>query len=174
MTVGPKDAPGTRITSLDELNKCLDLFQSQGFTQIDTARLYCGGQQEAFTREAQWKERQLQVATKWYPMSVGSHKPEVVKAKLADSLRELGTDSIDLFYLHAADRSTPFAETFEALDELYREGKFRRLGLSNFSAFEVAEVVTMCHARGWIRPTVYQGLYNAICTSRPFAVVLLH
>jgi aflatoxin B1 aldehyde reductase len=68
-------------------------------------------------------------------MGAGTHKPEVLKAKFADSLRELGTDSIDLFYLHAADRSTPFAETFEALDELYRKGKFRRLGLSNFSAF---------------------------------------
>jgi aflatoxin B1 aldehyde reductase len=64
MTVGLETAPGTRVTSRDEFNKCLDLFQSQGFTEIDTSRLYCGGQQEAFTREAQWKERQLQVATK--------------------------------------------------------------------------------------------------------------
>jgi aflatoxin B1 aldehyde reductase len=56
----------------------------------------------------------------------------------------------------------PFAETLEAVDKLHKQGKFVRLGLSNFTAFEVAEVVLTCKQNGWILPTVYQGMYNAI------------
>ncbi|MCJ1306824.1 hypothetical protein MMC25_000467, partial [Agyrium rufum] len=162
MTFGPDADKGARVTSLDDYNKCLDLFQSQGYNEIDTARVYVGGKQEAWTREARWKERGLTVATKWYPSQPGYHKAATVKEKLNESLKELGTDCVDIFYLHAADRSVPFAETLEACNGLHKEGKFVQLGLSNFTAFEVAEVVTMCNERGWVRPTIYQGMYNAI------------
>ena len=69
---------------------------------------------------------------------------------------------MDIFYLHAADRSVPFEETLGECDKMHKEGKFVRLGLSNFTAFEVAEVVMICRAKGWVRPSVYQGMYNAI------------
>lgn len=162
MTFGPDESAGARVTSLDEYNKCLDYFQAQGYNELDTARVYIGGKQEAFTSEAHWKERGLAVATKWYPRQPGQHKPEVIKEQLNISLRELKTDCVDIFYLHAADRSVPFEETLEAVNELHKEGKFIELGLSNFTAFEVAEVVITCRERGWVRPTIYQGMYNAI------------
>ncbi|RAK79047.1 aldo/keto reductase family protein [Aspergillus fijiensis CBS 313.89] len=149
MTLGPDTTHGARITSLEEFNRCLDHFQKKGYDEVDTARLYDGGRQEAFTRQAGWKER-------------GAHRAEVLEEKLNESLRELGTDQVDIFYLHAADRTNPFAETFETLARLYRQGKFKQLGLSNFSAFEVAEVVTLCNERGWVRPTIYQAIYNAL------------
>jgi len=57
---------------------------------------------------------------------------------------------------------TPFAETLEACNELHKQGKFVQLGVSNFTAFEIAECVMLCKANGWVRPTVYQGMYNAI------------
>ena len=69
---------------------------------------------------------------------------------------------MDIFYLHAPDRSVPFSETLEAVNELHKEGKFVQLGLSNYTAFEVAEIVTLCNERGWVRPTIYQAMYNAI------------
>ena len=69
---------------------------------------------------------------------------------------------VDIFYLHAADRSVPFDVTLEECNKLHKEGKFVQLGLSNFTAFEVAEIVIMCKERGWVRPTIYQGMYNAI------------
>ncbi|PLB44237.1 Aldo/keto reductase [Aspergillus steynii IBT 23096] len=162
MTLGPDTTHGARITFLDEFNQCLDLFQQRGYHEIDTARLYDGGRQEAFTRKAQWKERGLSVATKWYPIKPGTHRPEILKEKLDESLRELGTDCIDIYYLHGPDRGTPWEETFATLEELHRQGKFKQIGLSNFSAFEVAEIVTMCKERGWVRPTIYQAVYNAI------------
>ncbi|EFE29535.1 aryl-alcohol dehydrogenase Aad14, putative [Trichophyton benhamiae CBS 112371] len=165
MTFGPDEKAMARITSIDEFKKCLDLFMSKGHFEVDTARVYVDGKQEAFTAQAGWKDRGLTLATKWYPRTPGDHKGEKVRAKLEESLRELQTDCVDIFYLHAADRSVPFAETLEAVNQLHKEGKFVRLGLSNYTAFEVAEIVTMCNERGWVRPTIYQGMYNAITRS---------
>lgn len=165
MTFGPSEDKGARITSLDEYNRCLDHFQQQGFNEVDTARVYVGGEQEAFTAKANWKGRGLTLATKWYPHQPGAHKPAVVREKLELSLKELNTDQVDIFYLHAPDRSVPFAETLEAVNELHKEGKFVQLGLSNYTAFEVAEIVTLCAQNGWVRPTIFQAMYNAISRS---------
>lgn len=162
MTFGPDKTDGARITSLDEFKKCLDYLRRKGYNEIDTARVYAGGAQEAFTAQANWKERGLSLATKWYPETPGDHKPKVVRENLELSLKELGTSQVDIFYLHAADRSVPFSETLEEVNELFKEGKFARLGLSNYTAFEVAEIVIMCNERGWVRPTIYQAMYNAI------------
>lgn len=167
MTFGPNEAEGARITSLEDFNKCLDYFQQQGFNEVDTARIYVGGEQEAFTAQAKWKERGLTLATKVYPKAPGMHKPSVLRETFETSLKQLGTDSVDIFYLHAPDRSVPFAETLEAVNELHKEGKFIELGLSNYTAFEVAEIVTICNERGWVRPTIYQAMYNAISESTP-------
>lgn len=167
MTFGPHTSAGARITSLDEYKKCLDYFQSKGYNELDTARVYINGQQEAFTAQAGWKERGFTLATKWHPQQLGFHKRDILKQGIAESLRELKTDCVDIFYLHAADRSVPFAETLEAVNESHKEGKFVQLGLSNFTAFEVAEIVTMCNERGWVRPTIYQAMYNAISTKPP-------
>ncbi|EAS30419.3 aldo/keto reductase [Coccidioides immitis RS] len=165
MTFGPDEKEGARITSLDEFKKCLDCLTANNFYEIDTARIYVGGQQEAFTAQAGWRDRGLKIATKWYPRNAGDHKPEVIRQNLEKSLKELQTDCVDIFYLHAADRSVPFAETLEAVNQLHKEGKFVELGLSNYTAFEVAEIVTICNERGWVRPTIYQGMYNAITRS---------
>lgn len=162
MTFGPDESAGARITSLSEYNKCLDYFQSQGYGEVDTARTYIGGQQEAFTREARWKERGLKLATKCYPTEPGMHRRDQLKGFCNKSLSELGTDCVDIFYLHAPDRSVPFEETLEACNELHKEGRFVELGLSNYAAWEVAEIVITCRKNGWVQPTVYQAMYNAI------------
>lgn len=154
----PDPEQGARVTDLAEYNKCLDYFQSQGFNEIDTARIYVGGKQEAFTRDAKWQERGLTLATKWYPRQPGQHKPEVLTEAVNTSLKELGTDCVDIFYLHAADRSVPFEETLRCVNELHKQGKFVRLGLSNYTAAEVAEVVMVCKYNNWVRPTIYQGI----------------
>ncbi|KAH8726930.1 aflatoxin B1 aldehyde reductase member 2 [Phaeosphaeriaceae sp. PMI808] len=165
MTFGPDASAGARMTSLDEFNKHLDYFQSKGYNEIDTARMYIGGTQEAWTRDAKWKDRGLTLATKIYPTEPGIHKPEILKQTIATSLKELDTDSVDIYYLHAPDRSVPFEETLAALNELHKQGKFVQLGLSNFAAWEVAEVYNICKERGWVKPTIYQAMYNAITRS---------
>lgn len=162
MTFGPDVATGARVTSLGDFNKCLDYLQSKGYNEVDTARAYVGGKQEAWTRDAKWKERGLTLATKVYPFEAGVHEPEKLKSMFNESLKQLDTDCVDIFYLHAADRSVPFEKTLKACNELHQAGKFVRLGLSNFTAFEVAEVVMTCRQHGWVRPSIYQGMYNAI------------
>lgn len=104
MTFGPDESAGARITSLDEYNKFLDHFQAAGYNEVDTARSYVNGQQEAFTREAKWKERGLTLATKVYPDVPGKHQAAILTEHFEKSLKELGTDSVDIFYLHAAVR----------------------------------------------------------------------
>lgn len=101
-TFGPNVAGGARITSLDEYNRCLDKFQAEGYNEVDTARLYGAGTQESFTKEANWKQRGLKLATKVYPTSPGMHKPDALIEQFETSLKELGTVSVDIFYLHAA------------------------------------------------------------------------
>jgi aflatoxin B1 aldehyde reductase len=160
--LGPDESAGARMTSLDEFNKHLDHFQSKGYNEVDTARLYVGGAQEAWTRDAKWKDRGLTLATKVYPTEPGTHKPEKLKELFTTSLKELDTDAVDIFYLHAPDHSTPFEETLGAVNELHKQGKFVQLGLSNFAAWEVAEVYNICKERGWVKPTIYQAMYNAI------------
>lgn len=163
MTFGPDETTGARITTVDAYGEVLDLFQARGYSEVDTARVYVGGKQEAFTREVGWREKRgLTLATKVQYPGPGDNTADKVAASVETSLKELGTDCVDLLYLHAADRATPFAETLEALDKLHKAGKFVKLGISNFTAFEVAEICLTCKYNNWVRPSVYQGMYNVI------------
>ncbi|KID98970.1 aflatoxin B1 aldehyde reductase member 2, partial [Metarhizium majus ARSEF 297] len=163
MTFGPSSEDGARITDLDTFNKALDLFQTRGYSEVDTARIYVGGKQEAFTKGARWKERGLTLATKvQYPFAPGDNTADKVIASVETSLKELGTDCVDILYLHKPDRGTPFQETLEAMDKLHKAGKFVRLGISNFTAYEVAEVMMICKYNNWVRPSIFQGMYNCI------------
>lgn len=164
LTFGPPGTEfhGSRITSLDEFNACLDYFQANGYCEVDTARQYVKGQQEGFTKAANWRERRLVLGTKCYPEQPGWHEKSKLREILSTSLTELGTDQVDIFYLHAPDRSVSFEETLQACDELYREGKFKQLGLSNYAAWEVAEIWNIADKRGFVKPTIYQAMYNAI------------
>lgn len=124
--------------------------------------MYVGGKQEAWTREAKWKDRGLTLATKIYPEEPGMHEPTRLRKLFTDSLNKLGSDSVDIFYLHAPDRSVPYEDTLAEVNKFYQEGKFKRLGLSNYAAWEVAEICTIAKERGWVRPSIYQAMYNAI------------
>ena len=173
MTFGPDTAAGARVTDLNQFKSVLDYFQSQGYDEVDTAFSYVGGKQQAFTRAAGWKDRHLRLATKFYPGGAnGGHTKENIRKRCEENLKELGTDSTDIFYLHAADRQTNFAETLEECNALFKEGKFKQLGVSNFASYEVAECVAICNERGWVRPTIYQGMYNAI--SKPATRVMAY
>ena len=78
------------------------------------------------------------------------------------SLRRLGTDVIDLLYLHKEDHATPLTETVHALADLIRAGKIRYFGVSNYRWWRVAEICRLCDAAGIDRPAASQPLYNAL------------
>ncbi|CAG8590919.1 13528_t:CDS:10 [Acaulospora colombiana] len=137
MTFGDKDSESARTHSTDEINAILD---------VDTARVYTNGTSERLLGDAK---------TKLYPGPTARHTPEDLRKTLQASLTALRADKVELFYLHAPDRTTPWEVTFKAVDELHKEGKFDKV--TNESSWEVAEIVTLCRHNGWIQPTVYQA-----------------
>lgn len=62
----------------------------------------------------------------------------------------------------APDRSVPFIDTLREVNELHKQGFFTRFGISNYMAWEVAQICEITRANGWIQPTVYQGVYNSL------------
>ena len=78
------------------------------------------------------------------------------------SLKALQAEKIDMWYLHGPDRTTPFEETLHEVDKLHKDGYFTRFAISNYMAWEVAQICELCDRHGWIMPSVYQGVYNAL------------
>jgi aryl-alcohol dehydrogenase-like predicted oxidoreductase len=79
-----------------------------------------------------------------------------------ESLKRLGTDYIDIYYLHKEDHATPLEETVRAMGELIRQGKVRYFGVSNYRAWRVAEICNICDRLGIDRPVASQPYYNAM------------
>ncbi len=79
-----------------------------------------------------------------------------------ESLKRLGTDFIDIYYLHKEDHSTPLEETVRAMGELMRQGKVRYFGVSNYRAWRLAEICNICDNIGIDRPVASQPCYNAL------------
>jgi aflatoxin B1 aldehyde reductase len=88
--------------------------------------------------------------------------PDNMRSGLEDSLKALGSDSVDLWYLHAPDRTVPIDDTLKAVNDLFKQGRFKRWGVSNFMAWEVAAICELCRKHDYPLPSVYQGIYNAL------------
>ncbi|KAI0334260.1 Aldo/keto reductase [Cubamyces sp. BRFM 1775] len=171
MTFGAAGQEGARVHDLKDVEAILDIFQAHGHYEIDTARVYAGGTSEEYLGKIGWQKRGLVMDTKLYPTTSWkglpvhmqiSHSPEDIRKFIDIQLKALNADSIDMWYLHGPDRTTPYEVTLKAVNDLYKEGKFKRFGISNYMSWEVAEIVGICKANGYIQPTAYQGLYNAI------------
>ncbi|KAM8990177.1 aflatoxin B1 aldehyde reductase member 2 [Ara ararauna] len=140
----------------------LRAFLRRGHRLLDTAHMYAGGESEKILGALLAAGTEpVQLATKANPWDGKTLKPESVRSQLNTSLERLKRTSVELFYLHAPDHETPVEETLRACNELHKEGKFKELGLSNYAAWEVAEICTICKYNNWVMPTVYQGMYNA-------------
>ncbi|PVH72723.1 Aldo/keto reductase [Cadophora sp. DSE1049] len=172
MTFGTKGVEAARIHTLEECSGVLDVFQKHGHSEIDTALIYGEGSSEQYLGQLKWQERGLVMETKFSPLLKASrldlapdvkvtHGPEHLRIALKKSLEALKTDKIDMWYLHAPERSTPFETTLREINNLYKEGYFKRFGISNYASWEVAQMCEICDRNGWVKPTVYQGLYNA-------------
>lgn len=142
----------------------VNAFKQTDHTELDTAFVYNHGKTECLLGELtkQGNLDGLLLAGKANPWAENGLSPESVKRQLNTSLERLNTSTLDLFYLHAPDLSVPIIDTLSSVAQLHSEGKFRRFGLSNFASWQVAEIVEICRAQGWIVPTVYQGMYNAL------------
>ena len=142
--------------------------RDRGINFIDTADGYTGGKSEEIVGRAIREHRDWWVlATKCAnptgqgPNARGLSRRHVQQAVDA-SLRRLGTDTINLLYLHKEDHATRLAETVRALADLIRAGKVRYFGVSNYRSWRVAELCRLCDEAGIDRPIASQPLYNAL------------
>ncbi|KAG2139311.1 NADP-dependent oxidoreductase domain-containing protein [Suillus clintonianus] len=156
---GPRSM-GARINTIEDAQNIIDVFASHGHKQIDTSRVYGGGTSEEFIGQLDLKG--CTVDTKVLPTAPGDFAQDKIRASLEASIKALGKTKIETFYLHAPDRSVPIKDTLRAIHELHSEGLFEEFGVSNYNAWEVAEMVGIAETNGWVRPTVYQGPYNAL------------
>jgi hypothetical protein len=125
--------------SMAEGERMLAAVLDRGVTLIDTAALYGGGENEKLFASIAHRRGEYVLASKGVLALVGGKRvlngrPETLKAMCEASLQRLGTDVIDLYYLHRLDRSVPIEESVGALADLVREGKIRAIGLSEMSA----------------------------------------
>lgn len=139
-----------------------------GVNFIDTADNYADGRAEIVTGRALAGERDHWVlATKVAnPRGEGPNRRGLSRKWLLEevdaSLTRLGTDYIDLYYLHKEDHGTPLEETVRTMGTLIEQGKIRYFGVSNYRAWRVATICHLCDANGIPRPVASQPYYNAL------------
>jgi 1-deoxyxylulose-5-phosphate synthase len=144
------------------VDRCLDA----GINFFDTANMYNQGKAETVLGTALGDRRgrvvlASKVRCKMGEDESGLSRAAIVKA-LEASLRRLGTDYLDLYYLHWPDYGVPIEETLGAMDELVRAGKVRYPAVSNFAAWQVCEILWLAEKRGTAPPRVSQPMYNLL------------
>jgi aryl-alcohol dehydrogenase-like predicted oxidoreductase len=153
----------------DEARRLFDLYVERGGNFIDTAVTYTEGTSERMLGEfAKDRRDSLVLATKYTtlrrpddPNSGGASRKSLFGA-VETSLRQLGTDYIDLLYLHVWDPTTPVEEVLRGLDDLVRAGKVLYVAISNTPAWQVARLQTLADLRGWSPLVALQLEYNLV------------
>ena len=146
----------------DESRSIFDAFAEAGGNFLDTANVYTNGTSEKLVGEFVKGDRERWViATKYSfctrPGDVnagGNHRKNLIQAVEA-SLKRLGTDYIDLLWLHVWDEITPIEEVMRALDDLVSTGKIFYVGVSDTPAWVISRANTIAQLRGW---TPFVGL----------------
>jgi aryl-alcohol dehydrogenase-like predicted oxidoreductase len=152
---------GTR-NDMGSSYRLLDRYVDAGGFFIDTANIYAwwvegfaGGESETLLGE--WLRARRNRSRIFLASKVGFQYGDVTRGLTAKqieeecnkSLRRLGVDTIDLFYAHVDDRSTPLEESLGAFDRLVKAGKVRYIGASNFLAWRLAQAQAVSDAHGW-------------------------
>jgi len=152
-----------------EARRIFDLYVERGGNFVDTANFYTGGSSEALLgRFAAGRRDRLVLATKYSlnlhpgdPNGGGNHRKSLVRA-VEESLKRLGTDYIDLLYLHIWDGTTPVEEVMRGFDDLVRAGKLLYAGISDTPAWQVARMQTLAELRGWTPLVALQVEYSLV------------
>jgi aryl-alcohol dehydrogenase-like predicted oxidoreductase len=155
-------------TDQQEATNMVDAALAAGVNFIDTADGYSRGVAEEILGKALGgRRREVVLASKVFnPMGKGPNDSGLSRAHIMlaveDSLRRLGTDWLDLYYLHHVDVQTPLEEMLRALDDLVRQGKVRYPAISNFEAWRLMESCWLCETNGWTPPICYQPQYSLV------------
>jgi aryl-alcohol dehydrogenase-like predicted oxidoreductase len=148
-----------------EAARIFDAYADRGGNFIDTS----GGASERMVgRLIAPKRERIVVATKFTmarepgnPNSGGNHRLNMIRS-VETSLAQLGTDRIELLYLHAWDFTTQADEVMRGLDDLVRSGKVLYIGICNTPAWRVAQMQTLAGLRGWSPFVALQIEYSLV------------
>lgn len=153
-----------------ESRAMFDAFVAAGGNFIDTADIYTGGESEKLVGEFVASDRErFVVATKYTnhfpdggdPNACGNHRKNLTQS-LDASLKRLGLDYIDLYWLHVWDYTTSIDEVMRALDDAVRAGKINYVGLSDTPAWVAARANTLAEWRGWAPVVAMQLEYSLL------------
>ncbi|HYC37430.1 MAG TPA: aldo/keto reductase [Usitatibacter sp.] len=157
---GPTDAA--------ESGRIVASAREAGINFIDTADVYVKGESERITGKliAADRERWVLATKVGNPMGEdpnrrGCGRKWVLRA-IEESLERLGTDYVDIYYLHRDPGSVPMEETVAAMGDLIASGRIHYWGVSNLRGWRIAEAVRVCDELGVARPVVCQPYYNAM------------
>lgn len=149
---------------IDIIHYALD----KGINFIDTSDNYTEGRSEIITGKGiKGRREEVVLATKVLghtapgPNGQGLGRKHIIAA-VEKSLLQLGTDYIDVYYMHGPDYQTPFEESLEAMNSLVRAGKIRYYGLSNFAAWQLMDALWICDKRNYVAPCVTESVYNLL------------
>ncbi|MFD8621122.1 aldo/keto reductase [Streptomyces sp. DSS69] len=153
----------------------LDHYLDAGGNFVDTANMYNGGASEEtlgrYFAQRPGRRNEVVLATKFGgsmahqdPNSGGAGR-KAIRAQLDASLRRLGTDYVDLYWMHQWDRHTHAEETLSTLTDLVRTGKIHAIGLSNVPAWWVAQAATTARLREWEPIAALQVEYSLLARS---------
>ena len=151
-----------------EAGRMVDVALEAGINFFDTADTYGEGQSEVLLRKALGKRRKdVVLATKFFnpmgpgPNDSGMSRVHIMNA-IEDSLSRLGTDHVDLYYIHHVDVQTPLDEMLRALDDLVHQGKVRYVACSNYQAWRLCDALWISENKGLARFECYQPQYSLV------------
>jgi aryl-alcohol dehydrogenase-like predicted oxidoreductase len=152
-----------------EARRIFDKYADYGGNFIDTANAYTSGTSEKFLGQfLKGRRDRFVVATKFTanmdpsdPNAGGNHRKNI-RRSVEESLKRLGTDYIDLYWLHVWENRTPWEEVMSTLNDLVREGKVNYIGVSDTPAWQVARANTIAAHHGWTPFTALQVEHSLI------------
>lgn len=146
-----------------DVERFVNTFLDAGYDELDTAYVYNEGNCERLLGEVlPGIHRPFKIATKVNPRISGKLDGAAAYKQVNESLERMRLSFVDTVFLHFPDPATPVISVLEACADLHSQGKFKELGLSNFPAWMVADVWHICDKHGWVKPTVFEGIYNPL------------
>jgi len=155
-------------TDVAEAKRLIAMCLDAGVSFFDTANSYSFGRAEEILGAAiAGRRNELLLATKaTFPIGSGPNDAgssrHFLMGACEDSLRRLGTDHIDLYYMHGFDQHTPVEETLRALDDLVASGKVRYVACSNFSGWHLMKSLAIADRYGWSPYVAHQVYYSLV------------
>ncbi len=153
----------------EECKKQIEAFVERGGNFVDTAINYTNGSSEAILGELIAHDRERFVLATKYSLNTRAQDPNAggnqrknMMRSVETSLKRLGTDYIDLYWVHYHDAFTPIEETMRGLDDLVRSGKVLYVGISDAPAWIVSQANTLAELRGWSRFVGLQVAWSLI------------